>query len=331
MLASTIPRTVTASLRYARSSVEPPRPPTRSGQPMRAHPASKVRRRTLAICAMWSSSVATPPFFDGSVSGASSSACSSSQTSSSRRNWSSSNGGDQPAISRAPHGPLVAVLVGDRARLAEPLDLTAGDLHPERGATAELEHLDAVGAGLVRVRRVGRHEEPVARVQHLRPHLQRAGDDVVEAVAVVGVARQHVVRTEPGAHEAEAVVAFAAVHDRVVRAGDEVRRARTVGGERGAIVGVELGCAHGPRLEETRRVLAPEQLDALLVGHAVHRGTPGRGDPRSGQVPGEVVGVGDVERRREQPGDAGVGPPLLEHRSQRGRRPPPGRRRGTGR
>ena len=74
----------------------------------------------------------------------------------------------------------------------------------------------------------------------------------------MGVARQDVVRTEPGAHEAEAVVILTAVHHGVVRPGDEVRRARTVGGERGAVVGVELGCAHGPRVEEARRVLAPE-------------------------------------------------------------------------
>ena len=222
---------------------------------------------------------------------------------------------DQPAICAAPHGPLVAVLVGDRARLAKPLDLTAGDLHPEGGATAELEHLDAVGAGLVHVRRVGRHEEPVARVQHLRPHLQRTGDDVVEAVAVVGVARQHVVRTEPGAHEAEAVVALAAVHDRVVGAGDEVRRARTVGGEHGAIVGVEFGRAHGPRLEETRRVLAPEQLDALLVGHGFIVAHRVAGTPVQGRCRARSSAWATWNGAANRPGDAGVGPPLLEHRA----------------
>src|SRR5215207_5373910 len=166
MPASTIPRTVTASLRYARSSDVPPSPPTCSGQPHRAHPASKVRRRTLAICAMWSSSDGTPPFFDGSVSGASSSACWSSQVSSSRRNWSSSTVTSADEL-RAALGPVVAVLLCDLAGTPQPLDLAAGDLHPERRDAAELQHLDAVGTRLVRVRRVGRHEEAVTRPEHL--------------------------------------------------------------------------------------------------------------------------------------------------------------------
>ena len=166
-------------------------------------------------------------------------------------------------------GPVVPELLGDLAAAPHALDLTAGDLHPERRAAAELQHLDAVGSGLVRVRGVGGNEEAIAGFEHLRAHLQRAADHVVEAVTVVGVARQHVVRAEPGTHEAHAVVAFAAVDDLVEVAVEEVGRTRTVGRECGAVVGVELGCAHRPRLEEAGRVLAAEQLDALLVGHAV--------------------------------------------------------------
>src|SRR5258708_23927307 len=78
---------------------DPPRPPTRSGQPQRIQPASNVARLTLASWAISSSSVPTE------LEGANIAPRSSSQASSPERNSSSSIGTavDAPTLHHEPH------------------------------------------------------------------------------------------------------------------------------------------------------------------------------------------------------------------------------------
>jgi hypothetical protein len=68
----------------------------------------------------------------------------------------------------------------------------------------DLEHLDPIRASCVEIGRVCGDEERVTSLENLVAHDRRSGDDVVQAVDIMAVAKQRILGFKPDVYQAEA-------------------------------------------------------------------------------------------------------------------------------
>ncbi|VWX52317.1 hypothetical protein NOVOSPHI9U_40763 [Novosphingobium sp. 9U] len=152
-----------------------------------------------------------------------------------------------PAFARIDHLPRHLLPSGCRLVLQTNLKAVSG---------AELDDLRALRPGGVAVRHVAADEEAVACHQRLIAQLDAAGDDVVEAIAVVAVERQREPALEPQPRQAHAraaighvdLLAAALQHLRELRQGREHVR-RIAHGRHALALGQRGRCAAAEDLE----------------------------------------------------------------------------------
>ncbi|ABI76871.1 hypothetical protein HNE_0926 [Hyphomonas neptunium ATCC 15444] len=113
---------------------------------------------------------------------------------------------------------------------------------------AELQHLDALGAGRVAIGLACADEETIACPECFGAKLERAGDDVVKAVRIVRMQRERKATLEPGMGEAETGAGEERL-DGIAFGKASLQRAA----DAGLHILVEISDFHMPGLVERRR------------------------------------------------------------------------------